>query len=326
MSYEYAVVVPNHLPHLDVLTAWAAELDRPDVLVVVMQDTADEPAPPPYSAANVEIYHHSDVERELGADAWVIPRSTSACRSYGYLKAWQSGAPYILTLDNDCYPEGPEPYWLAGHRAALETPATLGWVNTIGPDLMARGFPYGIRDASPVALSHGLWSNVPDLDAATWLHNMALRLPPAAGSAVIPRGSYFPMCGMNLAWRRELTPAMYFGLFGPDHGFDQFDDIWAGVMVKKVCDHMGFAVRSGAPSVEHRKQSNVFVNMVKQAPGMAMNEHFWRTVDAIRLTADSVAGSYRQLVDGLPAAVTDEPPGWTAKFKAAARTWLELLA
>src|SRR5690606_26197326 len=141
---------------------------------------------------------------------------------------------------------------------------------------------------------------------------------PTTNVMTIPKQNYFPMCGMNLAWRAELTPALYFGLFGPEYGFDQFDDIWPGVLVKKVLDHLGYAVNSGHPSVEHRKQSNVFVNLNKQAPGMAMNEVFWREVDKITLTEKTIIGAYKELIAKLPEVIENEPEGWTAKFKKAA--------
>jgi reversibly glycosylated polypeptide/UDP-arabinopyranose mutase len=324
MLPRFAVVIPNHLPNLDFLRSWETEFLRNDVQIIVMHDRDTMPTVP-WNDGRITIYTHNDVKEELGDGAWIIPRQTSACRSFGYWKAWQTGAEYVLTLDNDCYSEQPnERYWLDGHAHNLERSATLGWINTIGNDVMARGFPYEIRGMSPTVLSHGLWSRVPDLDAATWLHNRHLRLPPTKNVVTLPQGSFFPMCGMNLAWRRELTPAMYFGLFGPEYGFDQFDDIWAGVLVKRVCDHLGFAVASGAPSVEHRKQSNVYANMVKQAPGMAMNERFWRIVRDIQLTEETIENTYAQLIRQLPDVIDDEPPGWTAKFKKAALEWLQL--
>ncbi len=45
-----------------------------------------------------------------------------------------------------------------------------------GPDLFAapcagtdfvRGYPFSLREGVPTAVSHGLWLNVPDYDAAT---------------------------------------------------------------------------------------------------------------------------------------------------------------
>ncbi|MCC6619500.1 MAG: hypothetical protein IT341_10740 [Chloroflexi bacterium] len=311
------LVVPNHLPHLDVLDAWADVLGSTPVIVV--QDVGPKPRAP--AGLDVTIVDHDDIAAALGSDAWIIPSQTSACRSYGYYLAWQRRPDYIVTIDTDCYPDGSNLLW--GHAANLRRNVTLDWVNS-GAGLYYRGFPYRIRDASPVTLSHGLWSGVPDFDAATWLHNPNVRLRPADGTRVIPRHSFFPMCGMNLAWRTELTPAMYFGLFGPAYGFDQYDDIWAGVLVKRVMDHLGLAAISGYPSVEHRKQSNVYVNLVKQAPGLAMNEHFWREVQRVPLTATTIAGTYRQLIEGLPDVIADEPQGYTVRLKLAALTWVGL--
>jgi hypothetical protein len=51
----------------------------------------------------------------------------------------------------------------------------------------------------------------------------------------IPKGTLFPMCGMNLAFDRDLIgPAMYFGLMGDGQPIGRYDDMWAGWCVK-VC-------------------------------------------------------------------------------------------
>ena len=45
----------------------------------------------------------------------------------------------------------------------------------------------------------------------------------------IPKGTLFPMCGMNLAFDRDLIgPAMYFGLMGDGQPIGRYDDMWAG--------------------------------------------------------------------------------------------------
>jgi hypothetical protein len=49
----------------------------------------------------------------------------------------------------------------------------------------------------------------------------------------IPKGTLFPMCGMNLAFDRELIgPAMYFGLMGDGQPIGRYDDMWAGWCMK----------------------------------------------------------------------------------------------
>lgn len=308
-----AVVIPNHLPHLDFLREWH---ELREVPIIVVQDGDEEPAIP--EAFNITVSTWKDIDADLGENAWIIPRRTSAVRSYGYWKAWQQGYDHIITLDNDCYPDGSE--FIQGHIGNLTSKVTLDWVPSAGT-MFTRGFPYEIRNKSEVWLSHGLWSGVPDLDAPTSLHNPSLRFSPATATTTIPRYNFFPMCGMNLAWRRELTPAMYFGLFGPAYGFDQYDDIWAGVLAKKVLDTLGKAAVSGYPSVEHRKQSNVYANLVKQAPGMEMNEEFWKHVRE-PTHVDKVVNIYRELIRCLP--VSGGPEGWLPKFKEAALIWASL--
>lgn len=315
--YRAIVVVPNHLLHLNFLKEWD-ELKNTEIIVV--QDIGEKPEVP--NGFNVTIFDHKDIEADLGENAWIIPSQTSACRSYGYYKAWQRKPDYIYTIDNDCYPERFD-YWSNGHHKMLQEPATLDWVNTVHEPYM-RGFPYEIRDKAFVIMNHGLWSNIPDLDGKTMLERPDLRFKPFTESEVVPKNNFFPMCGMNLAWRRGLTPAMYFGLFGPEYGFDQYDDIWAGIIVKKIIDHLGYAVRSGFPSVEHRKQSDAQTNIRKQAPGLAMNERFWEVVWDIQLTESNIIDCYEELITKLPDVIQDEPEGWTKKYKQAALIWLSL--
>lgn len=52
----------------------------------------------------------------------------------------------------------------------------------------------------------------------------------------IPKGTLFPMCGMNLAFDRHLIgPAMYFGLMGDGQPIGRYDDMWAGWCTKVCC-------------------------------------------------------------------------------------------
>lgn len=49
----------------------------------------------------------------------------------------------------------------------------------------------------------------------------------------VPKGTLFPMCGMNLAFDRDLIgPAMYFGLMGDGQPIGRYDDMWAGWCMK----------------------------------------------------------------------------------------------
>ena len=321
---KIGIIIPHHLPTLDFLNEWREEFSRNDTYLYIVEDKDKRETTVPEWLNNFTIYTHKDIKEDLGKNSWIIPFKTSACRSYGYYKAWQDKCDYIFTLDNDCYPER-SPYWIRGHLENLNKKVTLGWESAIpNIDFYTRGFPYLIREKSSVMLSHGLWSNVPDLDGIDMLKNPDLRFRESYGSKVIPKNNYYSMCGMNLAWRSEITPLMYFGLFGPSWGFDQFDDIWAGIFSKKVLDHLNYGVTSGYPSVEHRKQSNAFINLIKQSIGLPMNEELWKIVDSIDLTKNDVLGAYNELIQKLPDTITGEPDGYFHKYKQAALIWLSL--
>lgn len=61
----------------------------------------------------------------------------------------------------------------------------------------------------------------------------------------IPKGTLYPMCGMNLAFDRELIgPAMYFGLMGEGQPIGRYDDMWAG-WCSKVRQEAGGALVPG---------------------------------------------------------------------------------
>lgn len=251
-------------------------------------------------------YDWRDIEQDLGANAWIIPRRTSAIKSYGFLKAYREGADAIWTLDDDCYPEDDRRGTYLDVIGDLLGSECLenSWWNTLGNTGMhPRGYPYEVRrQRRPVMIHHGLWSGIPDLDGITALKHPDYKLPASLLSEVktVPQG-FFPMCGMNLAFRREMTPAMYFMLMGSDasekrYPFDRFDDIWAGLFAKRICDHLGYAVLSGAPSIVHTKESDPQERVIREAPGIRAHEKLWQQIEYPDLNGClTVKECYREL-------------------------------
>jgi hypothetical protein len=289
---QVSIVVPTIRRQAigEFLDAWRDEFAGHRV--IVMEDNAE----PTFDLDDSSIVHLSwrDIDAELGDWSWIIPRRTDCVRSFGYLRAVQLGTDVIVTLDDDCFPI--EAGTIDRHVRAVMCDATEdAWVST-GTGIIPRGVPYqGRARKRPVAINHGLWTKVADYDAIT-----QLTLGRTGGAfeplqQTIPVGKQFPMCGMNLAWRAELTPAMYFLLMGRDWPFDRFGDIWCGILAKKICDHLGYAVTSGDPMIEHRRASNVWTNLAKEAPGLPVNESFWANVDGVVLTETTVAGCYAQI-------------------------------
>ncbi len=317
---------------------WREYLESRKEFIISLILVEDNPEPtfkiPSLEISSLTHYSWEDIDRELGEISWIIPRHSDCVRSYGFYKAWKEGADIIISIDDDCYPLRGERGgcdFLETHVKKLTQPVEVeeeAWVSTL-QGVKPRGLPYFERKIKRVykrvVLNHGLWSNVPDLDAPTSLTRSRTEDKEICSpDMVVPRGKYFPMCGMNLAWRREVTPLMYFLLMGEDvkgnfWGFDRFGDIWAGIFSKKILDYLGFQVSSGKPWVYHHKQSNVFANLKKEAPGIEVNEILWKRVEEIRLTGKDFLDCYRELASTLRM----EGEYWERLKKAMLR-WVEL--
>ena len=253
--------------------------------------------------------------RDSGIKAWGI---LDAVIKYG--------ADVVITLDDDCLPceLAADPSWhrksanyeqlieaarisfVAQHVRALYR--TRRWTSTI-PGFIPRGMPYGTEESGyrqplsrlnslgelPVSLNVGVWAMIPDRDAVHELTNWTpegrykVWKPKKAvyrHSRVMSPQQHWPMCGMNLAFRREIAPLFYFPRMGEDSPFKRFDDIWCGVIAQKCMQHLGLASTVGGPIINHMKASRPMDNLVREAPGIRANEEFWKVIDSIELTPD----------------------------------------
>ncbi|KAJ8484404.1 hypothetical protein OPV22_016889 [Ensete ventricosum] len=218
----------------------------------------------------------------------------SACRCFGYMVSKKK---YIYTIDDDCFvakdPSGKEINALEQHIKNLLTPSTPYFFNTLydpyreGADFV-RGYPFSLREGAQTAISHGLWLNIPDYDAPTQLVKPRERNTRYVDAILtIPKGTLFPMCGMNLAFDRELIgPAMYFGLMGDGQPIGRYDDMWAGWCTKVICDHLGLGVKTGLPYIWHSKASNPFVNLKKEYNGIFWQEELIPFFQSVVLSKD----------------------------------------
>jgi hypothetical protein len=285
-------------------------------------DGADEdPEDPAYSTWK-ELIHEDWGSIGASADCnfslppW-LSRRDSGIKSWGFARAvLRENADVVITLDDDCLPSNLGAY-PARYRSSnvdcdeLVESARLSFVQlhldalfrtskwgTSVPGFVPRGLPYGepgppfYADCLPVMINMGVWQINPDRDS---VHELTNRTPENDYKAWIPQKSlyrhtrvmpatqYWPMSGMNLAFRREATPLMYFPRMGEGTPFRRFDDIWAGVIAQKVCGHLGWAMAVGRPIVRHMRASRPMDNLVRESPGIRANEEFWRVIDRIPL-------------------------------------------
>lgn len=265
-------------------------------IVIVVEDN-------PTKKFKLNVDHHvcwQDIDVNLDKDAWMISRRDSAIRSYGFLLAYKFGADYIFTLDDDCHPIDSPSSFIEGHISAMND--TPRWSEAI-LGMRTRGMPYdNLGKLDNVMLNMGLWTNVPDYDSIQMFTVGAAGLSgftPPPGNRIIPSGQYFPLCGMNLAFKREFAPLAYFLLMGQNQPYSRFDDIWFGIISKKICDHLGWFMSVGEPFVEHQRASDKFANLTKESPGLKTNESFWETVDDIQLSGSNPIECMLEISSGL---------------------------
>jgi reversibly glycosylated polypeptide/UDP-arabinopyranose mutase len=251
----------------------------------------------PQKTFKIDVKHHyswAEIDADLKDKAWVISRRDGAVRCYGFLVAYRLGEPYIFTTDDDCFPITEEHFFKEHARKMGKTAA---WAGTV-LGFRTRGIPYrNLGTIKNVVASIGLWKGVPDIDSVDSLQIVSNepnadwdKWQPSPSDRLLPYGQYFPISSMNLAFKREIAVLSFFPLSGEGYPFRRFDDIWFGIILKKICDHLRLNIAVGHPYVRHLRASDPFVNLVKEAPGIAANETFWETIDAIPLTATTPAG------------------------------------
>ncbi len=297
---KIAIVIPT-IRNLDFLEAWGSEFR--DCIGIIIEDHKYKEIKTP-SKYFTQTYHYTwkDIDKTFGKNSWIISRKNAGIRSFGFLKAWEQKADIIITLDDDCFPIRNQKF-LNEHIENLDLKAPVSWYPTYPHRkyFYTRGIPYSIRGQQEVVVSHGLWSGVLDFDAPTHLVNFDLKVPFNFDFIeFIPRDYFFPMCSMNLAFKTKVTPLMYFPPMGYDPeghhwGYDRFDDIWAGLFAKKIIDHLGLATVNGSPFVEHKKASDPFKNLQKEAQGIATNEILYKKVQKVKLTSVNLIDCYLEL-------------------------------
>lgn len=188
---------------------------------------------------------------------------------FAYIAKYLPEVDVIITLDDDTRPVGDT---IQDHLDALNSRVPISWMSTASEYM--RGFPYGLRDEAEVVLSHGVWDNVADWDAPTQLV-LGSKRPVTFPKMPVPKGILYPMCGMNIAFKRKMLPYMYQAPFLVNKdgtGIGRVDDILCGINSKKEIDKQGWAAVTGYARVFHERASNVFKNLKLEAASIELFE------------------------------------------------------
>jgi hypothetical protein len=308
------------------LNSWGHWFTKHQVTLVVMWDLPKVPDA-------LRGMTHSEPIHEL---CWkdlttkYIPTKTDMIRSFAFKWAYDNiEAPYFITLDDDVRPNMFDEVFTEYERvfnedSTLSCYFDVGAMTTSG--LQMRGYPYKDRVKREVAVQYGGWNGVLDYDAATQLavpqedHYFNGQVMP------MPKGAAVTCCIMNTAWRREYTPIMW-QLPMLDGRYNRVGDIWSGLFIKKTLDALNkVMVINGAATVEHRRASNPYNSLIKEAPSVWLNDNLWDNLSnpEEELTEVTMIDAYKNVTDSAIAFFAEHDKEYAKHFEKARDEWLKL--
>lgn len=262
----------------------------------------------------------------------VIPKKCHAETSFGLLVAYEEQADIVIEVDDDVYFNNnfvKEHAENITEENSVTVHAKEKWYNTlenltlnVNFPVFPRGHPHDphtrrelykwTEKGTPCVLNMGLWLKNPDLSALTIVEHGGLQGRCQIESkdlkrdkVIVGEGTYFAVCSMNTSFKRRVIPAFY-QLYMNFMGIDRYDDIWSGIFLKKIADHLKENMCIGKPIGIHRKHSrNIFNDLRKELEGMIINEKLWRLVDEIDFSSKNYADCYLELAEFLEKKVTE---------------------
>ena len=233
-------------------------------------------------SVKVVVPWHNEAQLESFLEAWGVTRDDprlhlqqdrdkSGCartKNSGVVLAY---ADIVIVLDDDCYPHDTDlDGFIAWHVECLKDVEVKRFDLVTHP--ASRGTPYFHRGIKmPVAASMGFWVNVGDYDAPGQLvHGPTYPMEFEHGPKF---GNYFPLCGMNLAFR----PAQWWP-WCQFINVPRFDDIWMGFLWQREAYRRNHCFNLNGPTVRHERQSNVWQNLRDEAMHLEANETLWSRI------------------------------------------------
>ena len=266
----------------------------------------------------------------------VIPAQAHNESSFGLLVALERGKyDMVVFLDDDTYPSGNMDFlgehWAALNRKTLVRECIGGaWLNT-HPAYQARGVPYCQRrrksnwqlpnNFKETVLNMGCWSGIPDLNAIDYLAFDPAPQYFTVHNFTAAKHNFVPVCSMNVAFKPQIIPA-YYQLWHKD----RYDDIFSGLYLKVIADHLNMGLSIGAPLCYHDKEPrDLFRDAETEHPSLKLNEELWRVLQKINLSEDSWLGCYRELAMQLRQKAKQLAPHYITQQTDKMLMWCELI-
>lgn len=284
---------------------------------------------------DVDVYTKSKIDQVVGSPASDLFAGYS-CRYFGYLVSRKK---YVISIDDDCMPakdtKGNLVDAIAQHIINLKTPATPYFFNTLydpfckGADFV-RGYPFSLREGVPCGLSCGLWLNLADFDAPTQALKPGLTNNRYVDAVLtIPVKSFMPVSGINIAFNRELLGPVLFSSFKlakeGNIRYETMEDIWIGMCVKAISDHLSIGVKTGLPYVWRKERGSPVESLKKEWQGVNLMEQVLPFFQSLSFSKEATTAE--DCVKELAAAVKDRlgqtDPAFTRASEAMLK-WLKI--
>lgn len=259
-------------------------------------------------------YYTPDRQKNLGyACSDLLGWNCIQRKNIGYLEALKAGADVILTTDDDNLPMERSFFYdlesaFEENFSGIEVRSLTGWFDSgqlLTPSVRHRGLPIDLANSIPalnpitdveVGVLAGLWVGDADVDAT---HRIAI--PPQVHSAtalaqagvVVHPSITTVFNAQNVAFRRELTPAMFLA-----PGLGRFDDIFASLIVQKIMRVRGMQVRIGKPFTacwQDRSPQSLLDDLADELYGMNNVEWFAEWLDGYQFKTTSIIDQVREI-------------------------------
>jgi hypothetical protein len=284
-------------------------------------------------------------EKRLGIPEGMILENSDHRRNLGYLAAYESGAKYMISIDDDNYPEDDIDFY-ASHKNSLGVHAHIDEVSSSSAffnicELMEfepagavypRGFPYYARHVNKsvqystkqeikVGINAGLWSIDPDVDAISRLVDPRKAIRLTGFPMVLAADTWTPLNSQNTSMLREVIPSYYFVQMGSNvEGLkiDRYGDIFQGYFAEACSKALDIAIRAGNPITVHKRNAhNYFRDAYQEYACIVFLEELlpWLTSDA-NIEGDNYGNAYDALIDSIEAFAEKQSSGlFAAGFK-----------
>lgn len=260
-------------------------------------------------------------------------------RNVAIMHAYERQFQYVLTVDDDNYPQQSAKQFIEGHMRALEAKPTTTFSSPTGhlntgmfclPEFHQRGVPYGVithiiqpvnvdYDRAPrIAVSQAQVLGDPDCDAVErMLH--APDVKAVRMDATITPGVYAAFNSQATMWQGAWAPVM---AVLPHIG--RYDDIFASFLFHRLAREYYVALHVGTPVVvQRRNEHNLLKDLGAELWGMSRVFTFIDEINRAHISADMpLHVAYSELIVAA-AAVLPQP---TVSFAEAwIKYWKELL-